>query len=176
MTICGFNTQTPCSTFAIKFCLSWNLALCRFIKIDRSLFQEDFEFLCTFTKINEVIWKLHTVLKDWLNLIGHYNPSVRIIDIVSHTTYVVRVNSIHKWRNLQFLRNFSWQFYLFSEFLPEIAWEEIAKEMLFVFCFDVWPGARTLAFRLLLSQKDWLFCGILTGHERILEQNLWSQN
>ena len=33
---------------------------------------------------------------------GHYNPSVRIIDLVSHTTYVVCVNFIHKWRDLQF--------------------------------------------------------------------------
>ena len=35
-------------------------------------------------------------------VIGHFNPSVRIIDLVSHTTYVVCVNFIHKWRGLQF--------------------------------------------------------------------------
>ena len=35
-------------------------------------------------------------------IIGHYNPSVRIIDLVSHTFYVVYVNYIHKWRDLQF--------------------------------------------------------------------------
>ena len=35
-------------------------------------------------------------------IIGHYNPSVRIIDLVSHTTNVVCVNFIHKWRDLQF--------------------------------------------------------------------------
>ena len=40
--------------------------------------------------------KLHTYI------IGHYYPSVRIIDLVSHTTYVVCVNFIHKWRDLQF--------------------------------------------------------------------------
>ena len=34
--------------------------------------------------------------------IGHYNPSVRIIDLVSHTTYDVCVNFIHKWRDLHF--------------------------------------------------------------------------
>ena len=54
----------------------------------------------------------------------HYNPSVRIIDIVSRTTYVVCVNFIHKWRDLlfkvdsereNFLRNFSWQFYFYSQ-------------------------------------------------------------
>ena len=38
--------------------------------------------------------------------------------------------------------------YLLTEFLPEICWEEIAEGILFVFCFDVWPEARTLAFRL----------------------------
>ena len=44
-----------------------------------------------------------------------------------------------------FLRNCSWQFFnLLSEFLPEICWEEITGEILFVFCFDVWPGTRTL--------------------------------
>ena len=31
-------------------------------------------------------------------IIGHYNPSVKIIDLVSHTTRVVCVNFIHKWR------------------------------------------------------------------------------
>ena len=35
-------------------------------------------------------------------IIGHHNPSVRIIDLASHTTYVVCVNFIHKWRDLQF--------------------------------------------------------------------------
>ena len=35
-------------------------------------------------------------------IIGHYNPSVRIIDLVSHTTYVVCVNFIPKCRDLQF--------------------------------------------------------------------------
>ena len=36
------------------------------------------------------------------NVTGHYNSSVRIIALVSHTTYVVCVNFIHKWRDLQF--------------------------------------------------------------------------
>ena len=35
-------------------------------------------------------------------IIGYYNPSVRIIDLVSHTIYVVCVNFIHKWRDPQF--------------------------------------------------------------------------
>ena len=43
-----------------------------------------------------VITYIHTYI------IGHYNPSVRIIDLVSHTTYVVCFNFIHKWRDLQF--------------------------------------------------------------------------
>ena len=43
---------------------------------------------------------------------GHYNPSVRISDLVSHTTYVVCVNFIHITYSLKstlndVLRNFS---------------------------------------------------------------------
>ena len=37
-------------------------------------------------------------------IIGHCNPSVRIIDLLSHTTYVVCVNFIHKRRDLQFFK------------------------------------------------------------------------
>ena len=42
-------------------------------------------------------------------IIGHYNPSVWITDLVSHTTYVVCVNFIHKWRDLQFKVDSEWQ-------------------------------------------------------------------
>ena len=35
-------------------------------------------------------------------MIGNYNLSVRIIDRVSQTIYVVCVNFIHKWRDLKF--------------------------------------------------------------------------
>ena len=35
-------------------------------------------------------------------LIGRHNPSVRITDIVSHTIYVVCVNFLYKWRDVQF--------------------------------------------------------------------------
>ena len=90
---------------------------------------------------------------------AHYNPSVRIVKLASNTTYIVSTNFIHKWQDLQFkvdserqiffffffLRNFSWQSYLLSGFLPQICWEEIAKEILFVFCFNVRPGSRTTA-------------------------------
>ena len=63
-------------------------------------------------------------------IIGHYKPSVRIVDLVSHTTYVVYVNFIHKGgtERQMFLRNFSWQFYLLSKFLLEICCVEIAEE------------------------------------------------
>ena len=58
----------------------------------------------------------------------------------------------------------TWKFFngsvnLLSEFLPEICWEESAKEMLFVFRFDVWPGIRTqalwLSIRFLLLFRHW---------------------
>ena len=48
-------------------------------------------------------------------IIGHYNPSLRIMDLVSHTTYVVSVNFIHKWRDLQSALPYA-KFSLFSKF------------------------------------------------------------
>ena len=35
-------------------------------------------------------------------IIRHYNPSDSIIDLISHTIYVVCVNFVHKLRDLQF--------------------------------------------------------------------------
>ena len=48
--------------------------------------------------------KLLNIISNYIHIyiIGHYNPSVRIIDLVPHATYVVCVNFIHKWRDLQF--------------------------------------------------------------------------
>ena len=62
-----------------------------------------------------------------------------------------------KWRDLQFKidyeRQIFWETFhgnfIYSEFLPEICWEEMAEKILFAFCFDVWPGAWTLAFHLI---------------------------
>ena len=42
-------------------------------------------------------------------IIGHYNPSVRIIDLVSHITYVVCVHFIHKLRYLHLKVDFERQ-------------------------------------------------------------------
>ena len=44
-------------------------------------------------------------IKLYTYIIGHYKPLVRITDLVSHTTYVVCVDFIHKWRDLQFKVN-----------------------------------------------------------------------
>ena len=94
--------------------------------------------------INRNIY-LHTYI------IAHYNLSVRIIDLISHTTYVVCVNCIRQWwdRDLlfkgdserqSFCETFHGNFYLLSEFVPDICWEKITEEILFVFRFDVWSG------------------------------------
>ena len=65
-------------------------------------------------------WLLHSkCINIQTYIIGHYNPLVRIIDLVSHTAYVVCVNFIHKWRgtyslkstpNDRFFENLLWQF------------------------------------------------------------------
>ena len=70
-----------------------------------------------------VSWQTAT-LHTYIDIIGHYNPLVRIIGLVSHITYLVCVNFISKWRDIQFkvdcerqifLGNFPWQF-LFNLF------------------------------------------------------------
>ena len=48
------------------------------------------------------VWEEILLVYIHTYIIGHYNPLARIIDLVSHTTYVVCVNFIHKWRGLQF--------------------------------------------------------------------------
>ena len=97
-------------------------------------------------------------------IIGHYNSSVRIIGLVSDATYAVCFNFIHKWWHLKFkvnserqicLETFHSSFNYSQELLPEICWEEIAEEILFVFWFDVWPGARTLAIRLIIQHTTY---------------------
>ena len=46
------------------------------------------------------------------HIIGHYNPSVRIIDLVSYTTYIVCFNFLHKWRgDLKFKVDSEWQIF-----------------------------------------------------------------
>ena len=104
-----------------------------------------------FAKV-EAIW--HSIARSYWEMslhtyiIGHYNPSVRIIDLVSHITNVVCVNFIHKWRDLQFEVDFErqifWEtfhgnFYLLSEFLSEICSEEIVEEILFCILFWLYP-------------------------------------
>ena len=44
-------------------------------------------------------------LKSFTYIIGHYNPSVRIIDLASYTTYVVCVIFIYKWRDTYNLKS-----------------------------------------------------------------------
>ena len=51
---------------------------------------------------NQSISKFDRIFHTYIYIIGRYNPTVRIIDLVSHTNYVVCVNIIHKWRDLQF--------------------------------------------------------------------------
>ena len=74
-------------------------------------------------------------------IIGHYNPSVRIIDLVSHTNYVVCVNFIHKWRELQFkVDSFHGRFlFTLRVFVRNLMRGNCRRNTFFVFCFDVWP-------------------------------------
>ena len=63
---------------------------------------------CQIFLINNKLLFVHVIKEETISFTllyiytGHYNHSVRIINLVSHTTYVVCVNFIHQWRDLQF--------------------------------------------------------------------------
>ena len=92
-------------------------------------------------------------------IIGHYNPSFRIIDLVSHTTYVVCVHYIYKWRgtnslkstlNNRFFEKFFHGGFIYAlSFFQKSAERKLPKKYFSYFVFDVWLDARTLAFLLL---------------------------
>ena len=75
--------------------IAWNLNL---LSITNWMELFIFLILC----INKIFLKIIGYFYIHTYIIDHYNPSVRIIDLVSHNTYVVCVNFIHKWRELQF--------------------------------------------------------------------------
>ena len=88
---------------------------------------------------------------DYLTyLTGHYNPSIRIIVLVSDTTYVVCLNFICKWRDLQFKvdteRQICWESFQGDFINSQILCQKSAERKSPIFYFDVWPRAGTLAF------------------------------
>ena len=119
-------------------------------------------------KVCRLPFQMGLALREWSYLcsafswyaymIGHYNHSVSIIDLVSHTAYVMCVHFIHKWRDLQFIVDSERKFFeklfmaifIYSQsFCQKSAERKSPKKYLLYFCFDVWPGARTLALRLI---------------------------
>ena len=103
-----------------RICFIWGFPKCINL-IENTMINSLFRALYFFSRFRIVTVKsVHMPGEYTYLIIAHYNPSVRIIGLVSHTTYAVCVNFIHKWRDLQFqsrrrttdfLRNSSWQFY-----------------------------------------------------------------
>ena len=88
-------------------------------------------------------------------IIGHYKPSVRILDLVSHTTYTVCVKFIYKKRDLQFEldserqifeKHFLGRFIYSQNFCQKSAESKSPKKYFFIhisFCYLIWdtnPG------------------------------------
>ena len=78
----------------------------------------------------------------YTRIIGHYNPLVMIINLASHTTYVVCSNFIHKQRDLQFrvdserqifCETFHGNFIYSQNFCQKSAERKIGEEIFF-FC------------------------------------------
>ena len=116
------------------------------------------ELLTVCNKVPQLYWfmsSLYSSFDDVLSLKTKYihNWSLQrfnqVYDLASHTTYVVYINFIHEWQDSQstpndwFLKSFSWQFYLLSEFFPKFCWDEFAEGIFLCLCVDVWPGVST---------------------------------
>ena len=79
----------------------------------------------------------HNKLRTYVHITGHYIPSVRIMDLVSHTTCVMCFNFIYMWRMTDF------HGILFTQiFCQKSAERKSPKKFFLYFVFDVWPGAR----------------------------------
>ena len=102
---------------------------------------------------------LNAKVHDFIHtcIIGHYNPSVRVINLVSHTTYVVCVNFIYKWRDLQFKVDSELQIFwetcndnfIYTQSSCKKSAERKSIKKYFLYFFYVWPRARTPAIRLI---------------------------
>ena len=99
--------------------------------------------------MNYLYIAIQCIIRIHTHIIGHRNPSVRIIDLVSHTTHVVYVNFIHKWRNLQFKVNFErqifWETLVFS-FLPKNVNFILKNPTICLFLKNVSPSKRAICF------------------------------
>ena len=75
-----------------------SLSVCSKVSLVKEKFIKLFHFLLAFFKN-----RCHCIICIKALECKQYNlTSVRIIDLVSHTTYVLCVNFIHKWHYLQF--------------------------------------------------------------------------
>ena len=82
-------------------------------------------------------------------IIGHCNLSVRIMGLVSNNTYVVCINFIHEWRNLQFKINSGREIFEKLFHRNFIYFQRVCQKNFFFF-FDtyIWPLIWTVASHL----------------------------
>ena len=107
---------------------------------------------------------MHTYIHNW-----SLQPSVRNIDLVSHTAYVVCVNFVHKWRDLQFKvdserqifwETFSLQVFIYSQSVcPKSAKKKSPKKYFSYFVIMSGLGLDPRLFVYLLDHGD---CGYVS--------------
>ena len=93
------------------------------------MFMYGYDICILYSYKGKIVLKTFGERDTHIYVIGHYNPSVRIIDLVSHTTYV---NFMHKWRDLQFKVDCERQI-----FCQNSAEKKSPMKYFFVFNFDV---------------------------------------
>ena len=88
---------------------------------------------------------------------------------MSDGTYSLK-STLNNW----FLRSFSWQFYLLSEFLPEICWEEVAEEIFSNFSFVLMSNLVShTAYVVCFNFYTWVASFESTPNEGFLRNFSW---
>ena len=114
---------------------------------------------------NESLQISQYLLSTDIHTIWSLQPFSQDYELASHTTYVVCINFIHKWRDLQFksrLRKTDfWEAFhgscIYSQSFcrKTAAGKEVVEEIFSYFCFDVWPGVWTRAIWLISQQTTY---------------------
>ena len=149
--VCRLTWHSPRITLAEAVTLKIRPSVSTWVLLLRDICsQYHISYLSWLTLLQIRLKPMHTYL------IMHYQPSVRIMSLVSYTTYVACINFIHEWRTIDFLSNFSWQFYLLLQsFCQKSVERQWPKKSFFILRYVryVWPRVWIVASRL-ICQHD----------------------
>ena len=109
-TLCLVLSVEICNLLQLNcFCFAQLIIMFLINILNRKVSQEDTSRVCRQASLILMAFLIQFSVRCFNNIhtyiIDHQNPSMRIIGLVSHTTYVGYVNFIHKWRGTYSLKS-----------------------------------------------------------------------